>query len=331
MFRTLRLHSVQPQEEQGQRRARARCQRGLPPPLPPATGGTSSTFGRFCTAGLFVFLAIAALALLIYLFRRWRFARGEGSTGGDEAPFDALETHTTPAAAAEQEKARWSGSEPSAKDDWRLVSEPFDTATLTRREGAAGIDSRPVLEEDQLDAPLRPVGPPPSAAGWSEPAEPRQSAPVTPMPPASQTVSGLQKLVENMAVYQMGEPDYDEAFDINDPVDGYMGQCGLQLAEPFGRERDQAVALQVWLWDSRDPDTQALVLMSEGAYRDTSLRSEHEGEHGALSVKPGIEFELQSHDLLLRGRVEKVSYAEAEPPRGVFADLHVKLTVYRRS
>jgi len=129
----------------------------------------------------------------------------------------------------------------------------------------------------------------------------------------------------------MGEPDYDEAFDINDPVDGYMGQCGLQLIEPFGRERDQAVALQVWLWDSSDPDTQALVLMSEGAYRDTSLRSEHEGEHGALAVKPGTEFELHSHDLLLRGRVEKVSYAEAEPPRGIFAELHVKLTVYRRS
>ncbi len=133
-------------------------------------------------------------------------------------------------------------------------------------------------------------------------------------------------LVENTAVYQMGEPDYDEAFDINDPVDGYMGQCGLQLIEPFGRDRDQAVALQVWLWDSSDPDTQTLVLMSEGAYRDTALRSQYSGEHEAISVRPGTEFELTSHDLLLRGRVEKVSYAEAEPVRGVFADLQVKLT-----
>ena len=46
-----------------------------------------------------------------------------------------------------------------------------------------------------------------------------------------------------MAVFHMGEPDYDEAFDINDPTDGYMGQCGLQLNEPVGRNRDQAVAL----------------------------------------------------------------------------------------
>ena len=35
----------------------------------------------------------------------------------------------------------------------------------------------------------------------------------------------LKRLVENTAVYQMGEPDYDEAFDINDPADGFMGQC----------------------------------------------------------------------------------------------------------
>jgi hypothetical protein len=131
-------------------------------------------------------------------------------------------------------------------------------------------------------------------------------------------------------MYQMGEPDYDEAFDINDPVDGYMGQCGLQLIEPFGRERDQAVALQVWLWDSSDPDTQTLALMSEGAYRDTALRSQYAGEHPALAVRPGTEFELESHDLLLRGRVEKVSYAEIEPLRGVYADLQVKMTVYRR-
>jgi uncharacterized membrane-anchored protein YhcB (DUF1043 family) len=67
----------------------------------PATG-SAATFGRFCAAGLFVFLALAALALLIFLFRRWRLARGEGSTGGGEAPFDASETYTAPAAAAEQ-------------------------------------------------------------------------------------------------------------------------------------------------------------------------------------------------------------------------------------
>ena len=116
----------------------------------------------------------------------------------------------------------------------------------------------------------------------------------------------------------MGEPDYDEAFDINDPTDGYMGQCGLQLNEPVGRDRDQAVALQAWLWDSSDPDTRTKVLMSEGAYRDTALRSQQAGQHEAIQVRAGTEFELESHDLLLRGRVEKADFTDQEPNRGVF-------------
>lgn len=298
---------------------------------PSPVAGASSMLGKICTAGLFVILAIAALALLIFLFRRWRSANSGVYPEVEEGPHGAFETQPAAVAAAEKEKARWSGSGTPAEEDRRPIHGPADIATRPWHEESAGAESRPLAQEEVPDTPLRPVGPAPLPTAWSEPAESRPTAQVTPIPPVSSIVSGLQKLTENVAVYQMGEPDYDEAFDINDPVDGYMGQCGLQLIEPFGRERDQAVALQVWLWDSSDPDTQALVLMSEGAYRDTSLRSEHEGEHGALAVKPGTEFELHSHDLLLRGRVEKVSYAEAEPPRGIFADLHVKLTVYRRS
>jgi len=304
------------------------------PQTQPAPGASSGALGAVsrlrtaCTAVFFVFLALAALALLIYLFRRWRSAQVGEDTGRDDAPFDVVESHAAAAAAAEQEKTRWMRPETSTRDDWRPIHGSIDTPAHSWRDEAVDTGPETLGQEPRPETPLRPVGPAPYSPGWTEPVEPPRAAPT---PPAAAPVPSLQKLSENVAVYQMGEPDYDEAFDINDPVDGYMGQCGLQLIEPFGRERDQAVALQVWLWDSSDPDTQALVLMSEGAYRDTSLRSEHEGEHGALAVKPGTEFELHSHDLLLRGRVEKVSYAEAEPPRGIFADLHVKLTVYRRS
>ena len=300
-------------------------------PAPSAASGAPNVVSRLrsvCTALIFIVLAIAALLLLIFLFRRWRSAQVGESAGRDDSSFDVVEPHVAAAAAAEQEKARWARPETSTHDDWRPSPGSVDTSPQSWRDEAVDAESESFAPEQRSETPLRPVGPAPSATGWTEPAEPPRA---TPTPPAASSVPTLQKLTENTAVYQMGEPDYDEAFDINDPADGYMGQCGLQLIEPFGRERDQAVALQVWLWDSSDPDTQALVLMSEGAYRDTSLRSEHEGEHGALAVKPGTEFELHSHDLLLRGRVEKVSYAEAEPPRGIFADLHVRLTVYRRS
>jgi hypothetical protein len=134
-----------------------------------------------------------------------------------------------------------------------------------------------------------------------------------------------------MAAFHMGEPDYDEAFDINDPIDGYMGQCGLQLSEQAGRDRDQAVALQAWLWDSSDPDTQTKVMMGEGTYRDTALRSQYAGQHDVISVRTGTEFELQSHDLLLRGRVEQAEFTDQEPHRGVFSELQVRMQVYRNA
>ena len=57
------------------------------------------------------------------------------------------------------------------------------------------------------------------------------------------------------------------------------------------------------------------------------------GEQGAsltdvLSV--GAVFELDSYNLLLRGTVEKLDYAELEPAYGVFAELQLLLQVFRK-
>ena len=309
---------------------------GAAPAQPPTTE-QPSRLRQICAGGIFVVVFLGALAAIVYFFLRWRASRTPDGTQGKPPEYDALSPQSA-AAAAEQEKARPLGRQPYG---WDEPLPPATTATplsSTASSPVAGadrsLDSDYDLPDDGSEpsgiAPrttpaTRPVGPAPTP-----PVEAHPPAPAAAIPPAKAT-AGITRLLENTATYQMGEPDYDEAFDINDPVDGYMGQCGLQLIEPFGRERDQAVALQVWLWDSSDPDTQTLVLMSEGAYRDTALRSQFAGEHQAIAVRPGTEFELASHDLLLRGRVEKVSYAEAEPVRGVYADLQVKMTVFRRS
>ncbi len=309
------------------------------PTAAPTNGGAAqqpSALRRLVTALLFILLALAAFVVLIYLFRRWR-----DSQLVQEPDMTPLQPRVGAPAqsqvdlAAEREKQR-----PLAPLSDRIETGSVTTATPSGyRADVDRADDEWTSDDNGLEprprtgrtVSPRPVGPAPVAPPRSsEPSEPRTPTQPAAVPSASST-AGLQLLVENTAVYQMGEPDYDEAFDINDPIDGYMGQCGLQLIEPYGRERDQAVALQVWLWDSSDPDTQTKVLMSEGAYRDTALRSQYSGEHDAMAVRPGTEFELSSHDLLLRGRVEKVSYADMEPVRGVFADLHVKMSVYRRS
>lgn len=307
----------------------------------PASGATQLPSGlallrTVCTAGLWLLLAVGAVALFVFLFRTWRkYQQGaaERSAAGSRGAPD-LGPNRTPrstAEIAEDVKSRW-------PDDRDLFE---DTSPASRGRSVSYTREPEPLEDEPLDVDLPPFmaqrDEPPPIVTRSEPVGIRREPPAeppkrTPPPaePAPRQGAALARLGDFTAIYQ-GESDYDEAFDINDPIDGYMGQCGLQLNDPVGRARDQAVALQVWLWDSSDPDTRVKVLMSEGAYRDTGLRSEQAGEHEALQVRPGTEFTLETHDLLLQGRVERLEYAEQEPYRGVFSELQVKLQALRKS
>ncbi len=180
------------------------------------------------------------------------------------------------------------------------------------------------------------TAPRPEDIGSQKPTPPRVATtsfprpPVGPPRPAAPTptpAGAFTRLGEFTAIYQMGEADYDEAFDLTDPAGNFLGQCGLALHNPIGRHRDQAAALEAWLWDGRDPDTKVKVLMSEGGYRDTALREQLRGDRDALPIRPGTEFELETHRLLLRGRVEKIEYADLEPTYTIFAELVVQFQV----
>lgn len=294
--------------------------------------GVLATLRTVCTAALWIVLVLGAIALFVYLFRWWR-ASQQGAAQRSISDLKRPPERTSASGRStadifEDVKAQW----PETSADY------VETPAASPPRPSAYPNEPDLREEEYRDADLPPLTVPrvesPRVAPRSEPVESRREPVVdipkrTPPPPSRQTPT-LTRLGDFIAVYQ-GEGDYDEAFDINDPIDGYMGQCGLQLNDPVGRDRDQAVALQAWLWDSSDPDTRVKVLMSEGAYRDTSLRSEQAGEHEALPVRPGTEFALETHDLLLRGVVEQVSYTEQEPYRGVFAELRLKLEAYRKS
>lgn len=291
--------------------------------VPAAAPASGSLLKTVCTAVLWVLLVLLGIVALVWLFNRWRAAQrkrpgpaiGESVRDLERAPGRDVRSA---AEIAEEVKAEWpSSGRPS-------YSAPEPEPSPTRWSAVSDEDRRMPGREEEVRRPVyaEPSGPAPQPA---VPAEPARRVSV---PPA--TTAAPVKLGDYVAIYQMGEPDYDEAFDINDPVEGTMGQCGLQLIDPVGRNRDQAVALQAWLWDGSDPETRVKVLMSEGAYRDTALRSAQAGVGEAIPVRLGTEFELESHDLLLRGRVDKVEYADAELPRSIFVDLHVRLQAYRK-
>ncbi len=316
----------------------------------PTSGAAPAKSARFpwkavFTSLLWVLLALIGIVGLAWLFMKWRAARNRPVTPAitsvpAPAPAPSVSipapaqpmAGTTPRSAEEiarQAKSTWP-LPAAAPDLWTTESEAepafgadasektsIPSAPSAAREvwTAAPVSAAPAVSP--TPAPVRPAAPP---------AEP-QRRPAVPAPAAGPTFT---KIGDYVAIYQMGEPDYDEAFDINDAVDGYMGQCALQLSDPTGRNRDQADSLQAWLWDSSDPDTKTIVLMSEGKYRDTARRSEVAGANPVIQVRPGAEFELESHDLLLRGRVEKADYTDQDPPRGIFAELQLRMQVYRK-
>ncbi|MGC8779284.1 MAG: hypothetical protein ACP5UQ_00275 [Anaerolineae bacterium] len=277
--------------------ARAPTQVPRSTPTPAAGVDLGAALRRAAMILLWLLLFIAAIAVAYWLWNRWRRAHQVQPA----AAIDVGARTRRPAPAVQPPLAESTAEPPTA---WSIAEEP---------PAAEAAEAAPRSDD----------------TGDREPTPPRPAATSFVRPPARtlRPAGAFTRLGEFTAIYQMGEPDYDEAFDLVDPAGNFMGQCGLALHNPIGRNRDQAAALEAWLWDGRDPDTKVKVLMSEGGYRDTALREQLRGDRDALPIRPGTEFELDTHRLLLRGRVEKVEYADLEPAYTIFAELVVRFQV----
>jgi hypothetical protein len=291
---------------------------GQPAAAQPAVG---FQWRRVCTTALWALLVLLGIAAVVVLYKRWRASQVQQPLPAirpapkDEFTWDAVDGRS-PAEIAEETKSTWPAGDAQAVGSSRSSLPPWD-----EREES-------LEDEERFAPPPRPSEPSSrgaataAAAGAAAAASGRAAAPVP---------SGtLTKVSEVRALYEMGEADYDEAFDVKDNSGAHIGEYGVALLDPVGRGHDQAAALQVWLWDTSDPDTKVRVLMGEGAYRDTALRDQLAKDHPSLPVKPGAVFELDSYNLLLRGTVEKLDYAELEPAYGVFAELQLLLQVFRK-
>jgi hypothetical protein len=284
------------------------------PPPAPATG-LGATLRGLCPGALYVLLVLIGIALVLWLWRQWRTAH-EPRPASTRPPYRAPEHDVvSPERSDSQTGQTWLESGERALHQTAEPSE-LDTSIFQAPQPAAAV-SKPA---PQVAAAAGAASQRPKAV---TPADQRAPGPV-------RATTELVNVGTFQAVYQLGEADYDEAFDIKDPSSGHIGQCGLALTDPIGRGHDQAAALQAWLWDTNDPNTTVKILMSEGAYRDTALRDQLAGEQPAIPVRLGTEFELESYNLLMRGKVEKLEYAQQEPAYGIFAELLVRLEVYRK-
>jgi len=291
-------------------------------PTPAASAGPDvlSAIRGIGTVLLWLLLFAFAAAVVYVLWLRWRAAHQAPRPAAIEMPARP----TRPVAPVQRSLDDIAAE---AKERWPSDDRPLESEDAVWTDEPAASDEPPAAPAST--APAAPA--PRVAVPIPAPARPAATPPKVLATGGASPAGAFARAGEYRALYQMGEPDYDEAFDINDAVGGYLGQCGLELNDPIGRGHDQAAALQAWLWDTNDPDTKVKVLMSEGAYRDTAMRDQLKGEHDAIPVRAGTEFELETYKVLLRGVVEKVEYADQEPAYTIFSELLVRFRVDRKA
>jgi hypothetical protein len=314
------------QAENAQRLASALGVAGAQPaPAPtPAASEQPSLFQRFCPAVLWILLALAGIALLVWLYSQWRLRSGKPAPPPAPAPRSApsawpASPPTSPVdEIAGAEEGRWDEPDriPETEDD-------FDQApTVWEPVSASSADVEPTSRGASTSAPVAAAAAGAAARGES-PTQPETAAGHVAAPKYT-------KVGEFLATYNAGEPDYDEGFDIKDTSDAVVAMCGLGLMSPVGRGSDQAAALQVWLWEKSDQFTQVQVLMSENAYKDTALREQLAEEYPSLPIRQGTEFDMQTHGFLLHGIVERIIYEEGEEINRIFNHLAVRLRVLQK-
>ena len=263
------------------------------PPAPSAASpATPSLLRRIGSWVIWVVGVLLGAAVVYILWLRLR-----ASQAGEIAPAIGGPARQVgpPAAVGYYERTAEEVAE-EAKRAWPERAEPVPTGE--------GEELPPFLAREERE--------PPAPAAVPAPA-PASGAPI--------------KIGDFLAAYEMGDLNYDEKFDITDSSEVYLGECGMALDDPLDH---QAAALQVWMRDINDPATRAKVLMSEGVYRDTALRDRLARGYPVVVTHPGDEFELETYNLIMRGTIEKVEYAEQEPVHGIFVELVVRMRVYRK-
>ena len=118
------------------------------------------------------------------------------------------------------------------------------------------------------------------------------------------------------STYVQGDKLFDESFAVERPSGSpqknttFLGQCGVSIAAPVNKyDLDRVAALDVWLFDQTAAHTENVVLASEYALRDSTLkRVLYEKSHSLLLIDEDTVAEMETNALRLRLRVLSMGY-----------------------
>lgn len=117
----------------------------------------------------------------------------------------------------------------------------------------------------------------------------------------------------NRVKYVTGADDnFNVAYRIEER-DELLGEYGVGIGVASSVNPDEALTMDVWLFDKSDINSVSGVLMHPDVLRDDARRDAFvSGNNVAIALKPGEEFQLRTRTLEVVGKVTAVSFGTAE-------------------
>lgn len=131
--------------------------------------------------------------------------------------------------------------------------------------------------------------------------------------------------------YAFGDDLYNPDFGIETPTVGFLGSCGVGLAESIGAGDPRRVtAFDIWLFDTNPPTTVTKVLMSDHCYNDSGLRDKLASKGDAVLGYEGAVITLETSSLRVQAKVLEMEYGAEDLPANSFVSrLTVELAVWQ--
>lgn len=131
--------------------------------------------------------------------------------------------------------------------------------------------------------------------------------------------------------YAFGDDLYNPDFGIETSSGGFLGSCGVGLAESIGvGEPKKVTAFDVWLFDTNPPTTVTKVMMTEHCYHDQALRDKLASKGEAVLGYEGAIINLETTSLRVQAKILEMDYGmEDLPPNSFVSRLTIELAVWQ--
>ncbi|PJF48738.1 MAG: hypothetical protein D6709_10070 [Chloroflexi bacterium] len=133
------------------------------------------------------------------------------------------------------------------------------------------------------------------------------------------------------AVYEHGNENFDEGFQISATSGELIGECGASVADRVSlTSPSRVIALAIWTFDKNDFQSTTKVMLTPYAYRNNVMRSKLAARGELVQAGPGI-FEIATSTLRVEVEVRDLQLLPLDgDPDGYFQRVELEFRVYKK-